>query len=48
MAEKERDDDKTGKSEGKPGQGKRILLRTFGCQMVSLLQTDFAIFEGSI
>lgn len=33
MAEKERNDDNTGKSEGKPGQGKRILLRTFGCQM---------------
>lgn len=33
MAEKERNDDNTGKSEGKPGHGKRILLRTFGCQM---------------
>ncbi len=33
MAEKERNDDNTGKSEGKQGHGKRILLRTFGCQM---------------
>jgi len=33
MAEKERNDDNTGKSEGKQGNGKRILLRTFGCQM---------------
>ncbi|MBF0532606.1 MAG: tRNA (N6-isopentenyl adenosine(37)-C2)-methylthiotransferase MiaB [Candidatus Omnitrophica bacterium] len=33
MAEKERNDDSTGKFEGKPGHGKRILLRTFGCQM---------------
>lgn len=33
MSEKERNDDNTGKSEGKPGHGKRILLRTFGCQM---------------
>ncbi len=30
MAEKERNDDNTGKSEGKPGHEKRILLRTFG------------------
>ncbi len=33
MAEKERNDANTGKSEGKQGHGKRILLRTFGCQM---------------
>lgn len=33
MSEKERNDAKNGEDKGKPGHGKRVLLRTFGCQM---------------
>ena len=33
MSEKERNDAKKGENKDKPGHGKRILLRTFGCQM---------------
>lgn len=33
MVEKERNDSKESENKGKPGHGKRILLRTFGCQM---------------
>jgi len=36
MAEKERNAANTGKSEGKQGHGKRILLRTFGWPMSTI------------
>ena len=48
MSEKERNDAKKGENKGKPGHGKRILLRTFGWPMDAVLYDYYSVLEQDL